>query len=76
MHVRVVPGAPLFICIIAIFLYIKDMKALIFPDQTRFDLHQTLSILDVSEGQKLVAYIDKEAGTQILWVPDEFIVDV
>lgn len=52
------------------------MKALIFPDQTRIDLHQTLSILDVSDSQTLVAYMDKEAGAQILWVPNDFLVDV
>jgi hypothetical protein len=52
------------------------MKALIFPDQTKIDRNQTFSILDVAEGQSLVAYLDKEAGLQTLWVPSDFIVDV
>ena len=51
------------------------MKTLIFPDQTKIDLHQTLSILDIADGQSLVAYLDKEAGAQVLWVPNDFIVD-
>ena len=52
------------------------MKALLFPDQTKFDLHKTLSILDVTDSQTLVAYMDDEAGAQVLWVPNEFIVEV
>lgn len=44
-----------------------------FPDQTTF---HTMSILDVTENQTCVAYIDpndKQAGAQVLWVPNEFI---
>jgi hypothetical protein len=51
------------------------MKTLVFPDQTKIDSLQTLSILDVAEEQSLVAYQDKEAGAQVLWVPNDFIVD-
>lgn len=46
-------------------------KYCIFPDQSQFELH---SVLDVCETQTCIAYIDEEAGTQILWVPNEFIV--
>ena len=51
------------------------MIKLIFPDQTEIDHHQTFSILDVAEGQSHVAYLDKEAGLQTLWVPNDFIID-
>lgn len=47
-----------------------------FPDQTTFELHNTMSILDVTESQTCVAYIDpndEQAGAQVLWVPSEFI---
>lgn len=46
----------------------------IFPDCTEIELHDTLSVIDQSQEQVCIAYIDKEAGSQVLWVPKEFIV--
>jgi hypothetical protein len=51
------------------------MLKLLFPDHTEINCHQTFSILDVAEGQSLVAYLDKEAGLQTLWVPNDFVID-
>ena len=48
-------------------------KYCIFPDQSRFELHKNLSILDITDSQTLVAYVDEEAGSQVLWVPNDFI---
>ena len=51
------------------------MKKLVFPDQTEINMHETMSILDKQSDQTLVAYLDAQAGTQVLWVPNDFVVD-
>ena len=51
------------------------MKTLVFPDQTEISIHQTMSILDKQGDQTLVAYLDAEAAAQVLWVPNDFIVN-
>lgn len=51
------------------------MKKLVFPDQTEINIHETMSILDKQDNQSLVAYSDAQAGTQVLWVSNDFIID-
>jgi hypothetical protein len=53
------------------------MKSLIFPDQTKISADQYFTILDVSADQTQVAYVDvdAQAHAQVLWVPNDFIVN-
>ena len=51
------------------------MKKLVFPDQTEISTEQNFKVIDFTWNQFCVTYTDQEAGEQLLWVPNDFIVD-
>jgi hypothetical protein len=50
-------------------------KCCIFPDQTKISTEQNFKVIDFTWDQFCISYTDEESGEQILWVPNDFIVN-
>lgn len=51
------------------------MKKLVFTDQTEISTEQNFKVIDFTRDQFCVTYTDEEAGEQLLWVPNDFIIN-